>query len=248
LAPPPPQQAAASSLLRASPPADAASVLSAFGFCLGHAPSRRTLPAASATAFSRSAQEQQTRLAPPPRRTSPWPVNGLPARLIPRGVRGPSVSMSSSNFDASSATPTQNTERAVLERLPGPHLTRQACLFPVAHHDGLQPTQHRVVWRLPPQADAGGPASISRTAPHSKAPPTWCAPPPAFVTHLTRLLTRPTAHVRRSDQAIVDISARSPGTVLQTSYNADRVDNLLHLSGAGTYATCSISTEAFTFA
>jgi len=32
-----------------------------------------------------------------------------------------------------------------LERLPGPYLTRLARLFPVAHHDGLQPTQHRVI-------------------------------------------------------------------------------------------------------
>gem|GEM_PF-4643519 len=29
--------------------------------------------------------------------------------------------------------------------LAGPHLTRPACLFPDAHHDGLQPTQLRVV-------------------------------------------------------------------------------------------------------
>ena len=35
-------------------------------------------------------------------------------------------------------------------RLPDPHLTRQVRLFRVAHHDGLQPTQHTVVWNLPP--------------------------------------------------------------------------------------------------
>ena len=142
-----------------------------------------------------------------------WPVNGLPARLIPRGDRGPSVLMSSSNFDASSATPTQDIERAVLERLPGPHLTRRACLFPVAHHDGLQPTQHRVVWRLPPQADAGGPTSISRTAPHSEAPPTWCAPPPAFVTHLSSGYPRASAPARTvADTDYVHLTReRDPG-------------------------------------
>jgi hypothetical protein len=33
-------------------------------------------------------------------------------------------------------------------------------LLPVAHRDGLQPTQHRVVWRPPPKDDAGGPTSL----------------------------------------------------------------------------------------
>ena len=72
-------------------------------------------------------------------------------------------------FDATSiflTTPQQRTPtprlpgRALLERLPGPHLTRQARLLPIAHHDGLQPTQHRVVWRPPPKDDAGGPTSL----------------------------------------------------------------------------------------
>src|ERR1019366_3531511 len=71
----------------------------------------------------------------------------------------------------------------LLVRLPGPHLTHLVRLFPVAHHDGLQPTQHRVVWRLPPKADAGGPylhlshSTISRRIPTS-------LPPSTFVTHI----------------------------------------------------------------
>jgi hypothetical protein len=34
----------------------------------------------------------------------------------------------------------------------------------IAHHDGLQPTQHTAVWSLPPQCDSEGPTFISRTA------------------------------------------------------------------------------------
>jgi hypothetical protein len=70
---------------------------------------------------------------------------------------------------------------ALLVRLPEPHLTHPVRLFPLAHHDGLQPTQQRVVWRLPPQADAGGPTSISRTASLSEV--SYIAPPSVFVTH-----------------------------------------------------------------
>src|SRR5512132_1159967 len=51
------------------------------------------------------------------------------------------------------------------QSLPGPHLTPHWCLFHIAHHDGLQPTQHVVVWSLPPKGDSEGPAFISRTAP-----------------------------------------------------------------------------------
>ena len=57
------------------------------------------------------------------------------------------------DFDANSnliTTPQQRTpdralpDRALLERLPGPHLTRSRRAFSlVAHHDGLQPTQHQ---------------------------------------------------------------------------------------------------------
>src|SRR5258705_6973309 len=36
-------------------------------------------------------------------------------------------------------------------RLPDPHLTHHVRLFHIAHHDGLQPTQHVVVCSLPPQ-------------------------------------------------------------------------------------------------
>ena len=76
-----------------------------------------------------------------------------PSKLIPGVVLPP-------GSDATFSFTTPQRRRlspGALERLPGPHLTYQVRLFPVAHHDGLQPTQHRVVWRQPPQADAGRP-------------------------------------------------------------------------------------------
>ena len=40
--------------------------------------------------------------------------------------------------------PDRQACRALLERLPGPHLTRSSRAFSLnAHHDGLQPTQHQ---------------------------------------------------------------------------------------------------------
>ena len=48
------------------------------------------------------------------------------------------------NHDASTAT-ASGSPPAALVRLPGPHLTRLACLFPDAQHDGLQPTHLRAV-------------------------------------------------------------------------------------------------------
>ena len=104
------------------------------------------------------------------------------ARLVPGEYGGPLVLTSSNQFrrfnnDAQAGHPSL----ALLVRLPEPHLTHPVRLFPLAHHDGLQPTQQRVVWRLPPQADAGGPTSISRTASLSEV--SYIAPPSVFVTH-----------------------------------------------------------------
>jgi hypothetical protein len=48
--------------------------------------------------------------------------------------------------DTSAAIP----ETRTAHRLPDPHLTPLVRLFHIAHHDGLQPTQHVVVCSLPP--------------------------------------------------------------------------------------------------
>jgi hypothetical protein len=75
-----------------------------------------------------------------------------PARLIPRENREPPVLMPSDYLRRfnSDTRPRHRPGRALLARLPGPHLTHQVRLFPVAHHDGLQPTQHKAVWCPPP--------------------------------------------------------------------------------------------------
>lgn len=55
----------------------------------------------------------------------------------------------------------QRTHVESAHRLPDPYLTHLVRLFRVAHHDGLQPTQHAVVWSLPPQSGSEGPTPSS---------------------------------------------------------------------------------------
>ena len=87
-------------------------------------------------------------------------------------------------FDAPSNVTTRR-QRFGFTHLPGPHLTHPVRLFHIAHHDGLQPTQHVAVWHPPPKDDAEGPTFISRTAPAHKGPPTSSETPP-FAVHGTR--------------------------------------------------------------
>ena len=64
--------------------------------------------------------------------------------------------------------PPGTTDRALLERLPDPHLTRSSPAFSLyAHHDGLQPTQHQGGLAPAPARPTpeGQQSSISRTAP-----------------------------------------------------------------------------------
>jgi len=58
-------------------------------------------------------------------------------------------------------------------------------LFPDAHHGGLQPTQLRAVWRLPPKAGAGGPVlhHLHSTASGWRS---YMIPPSAFMTLLSK--------------------------------------------------------------
>jgi hypothetical protein len=116
-------------------------------------PHRLAATAASALAFScpcKSRRQGSRRLYAGHRLAS----TRAPSKLIPGAVLPP-------GSDATFSFTTPQRRRlspGALERLPGPHLTYQVRLsFPVAHHDGLQPTQHRVVWHQPPQADAGRP-------------------------------------------------------------------------------------------
>jgi hypothetical protein len=144
--------------------------------CLRFPPSARSLPrppgpttpvAVSTLAFSRSVQEPQTRLTPPPRRTPPGQEHGHPPSSS-RGPKYPSVLMPSYVFDASTAHAQPEHDRALLKRLPGPHLTGSSPVFSLnAHHDGLQPTQHQGGLTPAPAGPTpeGQQASISRTAP-----------------------------------------------------------------------------------
>jgi len=75
--------------------------------------------------------------------------------------------------------------RALLERLPGPHLTRSRHAFSLdARHDSLQLTQHQGGLAPTPAGPTpeGQRSSISRTAPPMKIP-SYIDPPSAFVTH-----------------------------------------------------------------
>ena len=93
-----------------------------------------------------------------------WPISGHPPGSS-RSTHQTPVSMSSKEFRCFSSG-----------RLPSPYLTPPGRLFLIAHHDGLQPTQHEVVWSLPPQGGSEGPTFISRTAPHQESLPTCRAP------------------------------------------------------------------------
>jgi hypothetical protein len=98
------------------------------------------------------------------------------ARLIPELLGCP-------GSDATYLVSTRH-QRFAHARLPDPRLTPIPEAFSsIAHHDGLQPTQHEAAWRLPPQGDAGEP-SIPHL-PHSTAiwPPATLGGLLAFAAH-----------------------------------------------------------------
>src|SRR5215218_10332166 len=109
-------------------------------------------------AFPCSMREPQTRLMPPLCRTPPGQSSGTRQVLLPQPGAWP-------RFRCPFVNVTTRQQRFGFTHLPGPHLALHRCLFHIAHHDGLQPTQHVVVWSLPPKGDSEGPTFISRTAP-----------------------------------------------------------------------------------
>jgi hypothetical protein len=70
-----------------------------------------------------------------------WPVSGLPPGSSQAFLLRPGFDATYLGYDTSTAIP----ETRTAHRLPGPHLTHHVRLFHIAHHDGLQPTQHVVV-------------------------------------------------------------------------------------------------------
>jgi hypothetical protein len=95
---------------------------------------------------------------PPLCRTPPGQSSGTRQVLLPQPGAWP-------RFRCPFVNVTTRQQRFGFTHLPGPHLALHRCLFHIAHHDGLQPTQHVVVWSLPPKGDSEGPTFISRTAP-----------------------------------------------------------------------------------
>jgi hypothetical protein len=103
-----------------------------------------------------------------------------------RKTRPPDFDAISNPFDASTAHAHQTkSNQALLERLPGPHLTRsQPRLLPdrSPRQSSANATSGRFSAR-PRRADAGGPTSLhlSHSTAYIKA--LYMAPPSAFVTH-----------------------------------------------------------------
>ena len=171
MAPPPPRPAGASQLLRAGPPAGPATVLTALRFSrlagsLSPSATRRT--AVSGHAFPRSMHEQQTGLTSPTCRTPPG--QNTDTRQTHPGLTYYTPVLMPPDWVTTRQQRSPKTRTA--HRLPDPHLTHLVRLFHIAHHDGLQPTQHVVVCSLPPQGGSEGPTFISCTAPCRKALPT----------------------------------------------------------------------------
>jgi hypothetical protein len=152
----------ASPLLRAGPPADAVTVLSTSQF-----PLLGALPLAPGTSRAQY-RHLPSRVPCESRRPGSRRLHAghrlaskrVSARLIPELLGCP-------GSDATFLVSTRH-QRFAYARLPGPRLTPIPGAFSsIAHHDGLQPTQHEAAWRLPPQGDAGEP-SIPHL-PHSTA-------------------------------------------------------------------------------
>ena len=131
------QTAGTSQLLQADPPANTASVLRAFGFCLGTLPlatggppdpvNGRQYRCSPSHVPCKSRRPGSRRLCAGHRLAN----TRAPARLIPRELGGPSVLMPPEylrRFD-SDARPGEPV-RTLLARLPGPHLTHRCAPFP----------------------------------------------------------------------------------------------------------------------
>src|SRR6266498_2852751 len=66
-----------------------------------------------------------------------WPIGGHPP--------GSSRDRCHTPVSMSSVCVSTRPQRFAFARLPDPHLTPHGRLFLIAHHDGLQPTQHEAV-------------------------------------------------------------------------------------------------------
>ena len=172
-------------------------------------PSRPATPVAVSTlAFSRSVQEPQTRITPPLRRTPPGQKRGHPPSSSRGKNQAPRFRCHLNHFRRlNDDAPPSLPGRAILERLPGPHLTGSSPAFSLdAHHDSLQLTQLQGGLTPTPTGPTpeGHRSSISRTVPPVYRA-FYTAPPSAFVTHglddLAQLPVQRLDRVRRVDHA-----------------------------------------------
>src|SRR5450759_2855618 len=127
----------ASSLLRDGPPATAATVLDSSRFLPPGAlplappnPERGTMSALAFPTFPAKAADEGHAASVP---DTAWPIDGHPPD---------SSQIHSNNLVLMSLLYSRHVNSG---RLPRPHLTHQVRLFHIAHHDGLQPTQHVAV-------------------------------------------------------------------------------------------------------
>jgi hypothetical protein len=116
-----------------------------------------------------------------------WPGTRAPARLIPGMSRDPGFDAIYMGFRRlNSARPAGPSGRTLLERLPGPHLTRSTPrLFPgrSPRRSSANAAPGRFDAR-PRRADAGGPAILHLSHSTAYEESTYMEPPSAFVTHL----------------------------------------------------------------
>ena len=171
-----------SQLVRAGPPASVASVLNAFGFCLGTLPPAtfeacdpgRRIDARLLTFRARAADQDHAASTP----DTAWPATRAAAKLIPRTDPLLGFDVISTGFDASTTTPDSSTrpDRTILERLPGPYLTRSTPRL-LPERSPRQSSANAAPGRFdayPRGADAGEPAilHLSHSTAFQKTAPT----------------------------------------------------------------------------
>jgi hypothetical protein len=143
------------------------------GFCRRHAPSRDPDRPAPGAPYRRSPSHVPCKSRRPGSRrlyAGHHPARNAGTRQAhPEGhTRTLGFDAICKSFDASTAHAQPETGRALLERLPGPHLTRSRRAFSLnAHHDSLQLTQLQGGLTPTPAGPTpeGQRSSISRTAP-----------------------------------------------------------------------------------
>jgi hypothetical protein len=144
--------------------------------------------AVSRRAFPRSVQKPQTGLTSPTCRTPPGQSAVLPPGSSRAFLLRPGFDATYLSNDTSTAIPNKGTAH----RLSDPHLTHLVRLFHIAHHDGLQPTQHVVVCSHPPQGRRRRATPSSPAQHHVKKLYLQTELPSTFVAHVaSQILCHP---------------------------------------------------------